>query len=278
MRFQLLINLSNGRTLMQSEGLITATLLVAIFLGIACTALLAFEIGLKVGKWRSRQANPESEVAARVITTGVLSMLAFVVGFTFRLGTDHFDSRNQALHNEAISIGTAYHRADLLAEPERTKLRNLLREYVELRLQGSRAANPHQVIARLRLLQEQMWTQAIAAGKQANGGSPPGLVIQPLSDVIDINGERVLTNMQSRISSGIWAILCGITIVTLAAAGYFSGLTGTRRRSLAAVAYASVFAGMMVMIADVDVPRFGHFQESNQPLIDLQARITRSGQ
>ena len=122
---------------MQSQGWISATLLLTMFAGIFSAALLAFEVGLRFGKWRREQPHPESEAAARVIVTGILSMLAFVVGFTFRLGTDHFDARNQALHNEVISIGTAYHRADLLAEPERTKLRNGLREYVDLRLQGT---------------------------------------------------------------------------------------------------------------------------------------------
>jgi hypothetical protein len=259
---------------MQSQGWISATLLLTMFAGIFSAALLAFEVGLRFGKWRRERPHPESEAAARVIVTGILSMLAFVVGFTFRLGTDHFDARNQALHKEVISIGTAYHRADLLAEPERTKLRNGLREYVDLRLQGTRAANPDEVIARLRVLQETMWTQAIAAGKTANGGSTPTLLIQSMNDVIDLNAERVLRNMQSRISSGVWAFLSGISILAVAAAGYFTGLTNTRRRSLTAVAYALVLAGMIVIIADVDVPRFGHFHESNQPLIDLKVRLT----
>ena len=119
-----------------------------------------------------------------------------------------------------------------------------------------------------------MWAQAIAAGKTANGSSTPTLLIQSLNDVIDLNAERVLRNMQSRISSGVWAFLSGISILAVAAAGYFTGLTNTRRRSLTAVAYALVLAGMIVIIADVDLPRFGRFHESNQPLIDLQLRLT----
>lgn len=260
---------------MHSEALIAAALLIVIFVGITLATIVAFRVGLKIGRWKSGSTDPESIAGARVITTGALSLLAFVLGFTFRLGTDHFDARNQALNNEAMSISTAYHRADLLPEPERTNLRNLLREYIDVRLQGPRAKDINEVIAKLRQLQEAMWSEAISSGKAA-AGAPPTAVIQALNDVIDVNSERVLSNMQSRIPFGIWATLFAITIVSVAGVGYFSGLTGTQARSVSALVYALIFAGMIVMIADVDVPRFGHFQESNQPLVDLRGRMTQS--
>ena len=126
---------------MQSQGWISATLLLTMFAGIFSAALIAFESGLRLGKWKREQPHPESEAAARVIVTGILSMFAFVVGFTFRLGTDHFDARNQALHNANDLHRNGVSPRGFGRSRSGQKLRNGLREYVDLRLQGTKAIN-----------------------------------------------------------------------------------------------------------------------------------------
>ena len=121
---------------MHSQGLAATIVLLGLFVGTALLVLVAFECGLRIGRWRSRQPDPEPPLPARMIISSVLSLVAFVLGFTFGAAANHFDARNQALDNEAVSISTAYHRADLLPEPERTTLRRLLREYIDLTAQG----------------------------------------------------------------------------------------------------------------------------------------------
>src|SRR5215471_6685096 len=111
---------------MHSQGLAAAIVLLGLFIGTAFVVLVAFECGLRIGRWRSQQPDPEPPLPARMIISSVLSLLAFILGFTFGVAVSHFDGRNQALDHEAISISTAYHRADLLPEPERTKVRELL--------------------------------------------------------------------------------------------------------------------------------------------------------
>jgi hypothetical protein len=259
---------------MQSQGLATAIILSGLFIGTAFVVLVAFECGLRIGRWRSQRPDPEPQLPARMIISSVLGLLAFILGFTFGVAVSHFDARNQALDHEAISISTAYHRADLLPEPERTKIRELLREYVDLRMGDASAVNMGEIVARIRGIQEQIWSQAVATQKATT--APPGstIVLQSLNDVIDVSAERVLRNMSSRIPTGVWAILYAMTIISMAAAGYHSGLAGARGRSLASLAYALVFAGVIVMIADVDTPGFGQFRESKQALIELRARLS----
>ncbi len=263
---------------MQSRALITTIGPWALFVGTAFAALLAFESGLRLGRWRSRQPDPEPLLPARMIISSVLGLSAFVLAFAFGIAASHFDARNQALDDEAVAIGTAYHRADLLPEPERTKLHGLLRQYVDLRLSVSQSSDTDKAILQLRLLQERIWSQAIAAPNATTGQSPHTIVIQSLNDVIDVKAERVLRNMKSQIPFGVWKLLIGISLISFAAAGYHSGLAGARRRSFAALAYALVFAGVIVMIADADLPGFGQFQANKQALIDLQGRFGTTGQ
>ena len=260
---------------MHSQGLASAIVLIGLFVGTAFVVLVSFECGLRIGRWRSQQPDPEPPLPARMIISSVLSLVAFVLGFTFGAAASHFDSRNQALDNEAVSISTAYHRADLLPEPERTTLRRLLREYIDLRVEGVTSINMEGMLARIRGIQEQIWSQTVAIQKEATA-QPPSPVVQSLNDVIDVSAERVLRNMGSRIPVGVWFILYAITMIAVAAAGYHSGLAGARGRSLAAIAYALAFAGVIAMIVDIDTPQFGQFQENKQALMELRTRLTVS--
>jgi hypothetical protein len=208
-----------------------------------------------------------------MIISSVLNLLAFLLAFTFGLAQSHFDTRSEALHDEAIAIGTAFHRADLLPEPRRTQLRSLIRQYVDLRLEASRSPDVEKVIPRLRQLQERIWTEAIGTGKNESGAIPPPILLQSLNDMIDVQSERVQKNMRARIPRVVWGFLSGAILISIAAAGYHSGLMGNRRRSFASLAYALVFAAVAVMIADADSPRFGQFETDHEALHELQARL-----
>jgi len=247
-------------------------LLVALFGGTVLATLLAFEGGLRFGSWRSHQPDPEQLLPVRLLVTSTMGLLSFILGFTFGLASSHFDSRNQSAFDEAIAIGTAYRRTGLLPDPDRDKLRHLIREYVDLRLEVSRFPKTEGAVPRLRQLQERMWAHAAAAGRAgADAASVPPL-LQSLSDVIDVHGERVLAGMQSRIPLGVWLSLHGIMVVSVAAAGYHAGLSGTRR-SVAAIAYALVFAGVITIIGAGDIPGSSQLQASHKELRELRARL-----
>jgi hypothetical protein len=92
--------------------------------------------------------------------------------------------------------------------------------------------------------------------------------------LIEINAqaERVLTGIRSRIPIVVWVILNAIMAISVAAAGYHAGLAGTQR-SIAAVAYALVFAAVIVLITAADIPGVSQLRTSHQALVDLQERL-----
>jgi len=122
-----------------------------------------------------------------------------------------------------------------------------------------------------------MWDLAMSTEKNETGTMPPSILLQSLNDMIDSQSERVLTNMRARIPAIVFAFLGGAILISIAAAGYHSGLAGNRHRSFAALAYALVFAAVAVMIADADSPQFGQFRADRQALQELQARLTAAG-
>jgi hypothetical protein len=246
--------------------------LAALFGGTVLATLLAFEGGLRFGRWRSHQPDPEQLLPVRLLVTSIMGLLSFILGFTFGLASSHFDARSQSAFNEAIAIGTAYRRAGLLPDPDRAKIRHSIRDYIDLRLEVSRFPNTEGAVPRLRQLQEQMWAHAAAAGQQDAASAFVTPLLQSLSDVIEVHGERVIAGMRSRIPLGVWLSLHGIMVISVAAAGYHAGLSGTRR-SVAAIAYALVFAVVIVIIAAGDIPGSDQLQASHEELRDLRARL-----
>ena len=247
--------------------------LVAVFILTVVVALLAFEGGLRFGRWRSQQPDPEPLLPVRTLVASILHLLAFILGFVFGLSSSHFDARSRSIFDESNAIGTAYHRADLLSDPERTNMQRLLLEYVDVRLDLSRSRRiDDQVIAHVRRLQRDIWAQAVTAEKHG-GTTPATLIVQPLTDVIDVDAERVLAGVRSRIPLRVWLGLYSIMILSLAAAGYHAGLAGART-SFAAVAYSLVFAAVIVMIVAGDIPGSDQFEASRQVLTELRGRLT----
>jgi hypothetical protein len=259
--------------LMQWPIAIFPYLLPAIFLVTATAILVSFHLGAMLGRRATRCANPEPQVPMTSLVSGTLSLLAFVLGFTFGLASSHSDSRDDTLYAEALAIGVAYHRTDLLPLPARDVVRSSILEYLDLRVETTRSPEFDKAVFKLRKLQQRIWTEAIGDGDDAGGPAPPSLLVQSLNDVIHVHGERALAEMRSRISTVVWSVLCAITVLAVAAAGYYHGLYGGRR-SFPAVAYAFILALVIVMIIDLDTPQFGRLKANHQAFVDLRERLT----
>ena len=116
-----------------NAGLIAAILLVI--------ALAAIEIGFRFGR-RSQGAALDDDSKAHINATqaSTLGILALLLAFTFSLSLQRFDTRSDAMVDEANAIGTAYLRAQMLPAPLRDETRASLRDYVDVRVQAGHVA------------------------------------------------------------------------------------------------------------------------------------------
>lgn len=237
------------------------------------TLLLAFA-AVELGRWFGRrrqhqQAEPEAPVGAAVAAT--LGLLAFILAFTFGMAASRFDARKQMVVQDANSIGTTYLRASLMPDPPASKLRGLLREYTDVRVDaGLHPEHFAAALARLDELQRTIWSEAAAAATQ-HSNVMTGLFIASLNDMIDTHGLR-LAAIRNRIPTAIWVFLFLTAGVGMLSIGYQAGLSGSRR-SVAATALVLAFSGVIMLIADLDRPEKGFLRISQQPMIDLQASM-----
>lgn len=110
--------------------------IIIIYVCVAFVMLISCEIGYQLGKRFRTVQDKEAQSSVSPMVGGLLGMLAFVLAFTFSIAASHHSSRKENVLDEANAIGTAYLRSDLLEMKYQTKVKQLLREYVSIRLQS----------------------------------------------------------------------------------------------------------------------------------------------
>src|SRR5688572_32319884 len=121
---------------MINAGMLDSLPIWFVFLLTAAMIVLSVEAGYRIGGFRARKSAQEREAPIDSMVGSTLGLLAFMLAFTFGMATSRYDARKQFVVDESAAIRTADLRAQLLAEPQRNGIRTLLREYVDVRLNG----------------------------------------------------------------------------------------------------------------------------------------------
>lgn len=234
--------------------------------------LLSIEAGYWLGRSRCRHSEDEKEAPVGAIVGATLGLLAFVLAFTFGLAASRFDARRQIVVEEANAIGTTYLRAGLLPDGRGVKVRKLLGEYVDARLEVIQTGDIEHVLRRSEQLHRELWNEAEAVGQQHPDSIVVGLFIQALNETIDVHSTRVLVGLQNRLPGILWATLYLVTMLTMAGVGYHEGLSKSRR-SLAILVLVLAFSAILTMVADLDRPQEGFLRVSQSAMFDLRKMI-----
>lgn len=242
-----------------------------IFLVSTAIIMLASEIGRRLGVHASNRGNDN----VATLEGAILGLLALMIGFTFAMALARFESRRDAVLNEANSIGTTALRARMLPAPHNTESIALLKDYLQLRIDLSRhvatVSELNAAIDRSNGIQEALWRQAKAVTAKEPRMVPTGLYIQSLNEMID-NQEKRLTAARNSVPKIVLLALYGVATFASAFTGYAAGLEARHSR-LPVYAMAGLISGVILLIQDLDRPTTGFITVSQQPLVDAAASI-----
>jgi hypothetical protein len=257
---------------MISQQLLDPLPVLAVFVLFALLAGIAYEVGFRTGRWWQERTPDEKEGPTAMLVGSILALLAFLLAVSMGMASDRFDQRRALVLAEANSIGTTYLRAGYLPEPTSSETRELLRAYVPLRINVADRAQLAANFERSAELLDSMWLKAEALARTTDRGDLVAIYIESLNDTIDLHETRVTAIVYARVPETILLLLIAGSILTLGMVGYSAGLT--RRRSVVtAVALVVVLGAVLTVIVDLDRPRDGFLQVSQQPLVDLQRQI-----
>ena len=242
-----------------------------VVIGLVVGVGVSHEIGFWLGsKTRSDDAPFDQQVALVRASTGAL--VAFLVAFAFSGAASRFVDRIDIVVKEANALGTAYLRADTIAEPQRSELKDALKEYtadrvVLLSREGRDRIEP--LLAKVSGLHERMWRSAIEATQ--DNAPLMSVVLPPINEVIDLHSVH-LAMARRHLPIPIMTLLLGTAAISLRIIGFGNGRVGRRFSALDSV-YGAVLAVALWMTIDLDYPGMGLIRVGNLPLAETFAAM-----
>jgi hypothetical protein len=239
--------------------------------GLIAGFLAAHEIGFWLGS-RTRSADESFDRQIGLVRTSTAALVAFLIAFAFSGAASRFIDRLDIIVKEANALGTAYLRADAIAEPQRGELKAALKAYTTDRvmlLSREKRDQIEPLLAKVNGLHERMWRAAIAATK--DNAPLMMVVLPPINEVIDFHATH-LAMARRHLPNPIMAVLLGAAAIGVGMIGFGNGRLG-RRFSVLDSVYGIVLAVALWITIDLDYPGIGIIGVSNLVVVETLATM-----
>jgi len=239
-----------------------------VYVATVALVLIAAEIGFRIGIWlQNRNPAGKAPITGAVVGS-MLGLMAFLLAFCIGIVINQHNGRKAMVVTEANAIGTAYLRSSFLGESDRESSRDLLREYVEVRLAA--AADPtllDSAIVRSEDIHGQLWAIVEDSVGQGAESAIMALYVDSINEVIDVHSLR-LAALDLRLPSQFGRMLYAATLLSFLLVGVASSADG-KRDTIAILLFALAFVTVFVIIVDLDRPQEGLLTVSQTALSDL---------
>jgi hypothetical protein len=205
-----------------------------------------------------------------IIRAASLTLLSLIIGFTFSMAGSRYDQRKNSEEAEANAIGTEYVRADLLPAADATKVRELLKNYLDQRVLFYTSCDSQQlrrIDSDTTRLQNDLWSVV-----QAHAGVQPtstvALTVAGMNDVLNSEGYTQAA-WWNHIPVAAWLLMTAIAIYCNLLIGYSAQRSNKRLFLILPLAVSVSF----FLIADIDSPRGGLIRVQPQNLVRLAGAL-----
>lgn len=243
----------------------------SIAVGLLGLLFVAFWTGRRLGR-----ADDSDQTHLGVIQGASLGILGLLIGFSFSGAMGRFGDRREVLVREANAVSTAWMRTDLLPPDARGRLRGEMVEYARARLSLFEAAGAdvgERAEAAVAVVQDRLWRDACVCVGESE--SLRQMILPPLNEAFDLRSERNAA-ARSHIPGAVVAALILSAILSTAMISYGQ----SRRRApvlFPAVGLVLLIGTVIWITIDLDFPRSGLVQVSDQPLRELLTQMTTPG-
>ncbi len=182
-----------------------------------------------------------------------LTLLALIIGFSFSMAVSRYDQRKNYEEAEANAIGTEYLRADLLPAEQAATVRQLLKKYVDQRVNfylGNEPGSPDAGTGPI-TIQNELWSSVVHAA----AAQPTPVLALTVSGMNDIFNTKADTHAAwlNRIPTTAWALMLLIAVFSNLLLGYRDRSSGI----LPLVVLPLIASIAFFLIADIDSPYVG---------------------
>jgi hypothetical protein len=209
-----------------------------------------------------------------VIQAALLGLVGLILAFGLTLAVGRYEQRRATVVDEANAIGTTYLRAQLLAEPVRSRTLALLRPYTDTSILLSHevpgSAREGTTIAASGAMQRRLWRLAGEALVAAPVASAPRLYVDSLNTTFDAQSSRV-ASLKNRVPGAVLALELFSAAVALGLLAVYLAILG---RGVATVLLAAGLITLLLLITfDLDRPTRGVIRVPDGPLVSARASM-----
>ena len=214
---------------------------------------------------RVRALKEEDRDDFAVVLGATLTLLGLLIGFSFSMAVSRYDQRKNYEEAEANAIGTEYVRADLLPADDRSRVRELLKKYIDQRVLFYTTRSKQtlgKIDADTAELQNELWS----AMRPRTAQNTPllALAVSGMNDVLNSQGYTQAA-WRNRIPIAAWGLMMAIAICCNLLIGY-----GARRRDWRIFLILPVTVSItFFLICDIDSPSGGGIRVIPENLISL---------
>ena len=204
----------------------------------------------------------------------LLGLVGLILAFGLSLAVGRYQDRRTDVVTDANAIGTAYLRAQTIAEPGRSDSLALLRTYTDLAIKVTREVPGSSSLAATTAeqgrVQRDLWRLAGEAMNRNPQGSAPRLYVDSLNAMIDEQTVR-LSGLNNRVPNAVlWLELLAAALALGILALYLSMLG----RGHVTVGAAAILVSILVVVTfDLDRPTRGMITVPATPLVATRASM-----
>ena len=176
------------------------------------TMILALYAGRK---FALKKLNLESDKIGAV-SGSLLGLFAFILGFTYSMSNQRYDTRRDMIIQEANEIGTAVLRADVFPDSVRIPLRADFRKYVEARILYYESKTDYdkmeKAMSDAKMHGASIWNRVAEFNKKSPNAAT-AMAMASVNSMLDAETERFYKSI-ARVPDTIIALLFLLGIVT----------------------------------------------------------------
>jgi hypothetical protein len=247
-----------------------------LFILITAAVIGMLELGYRIGRRTHRRfPKEEKESPVGAFAGAMLGLSAFMLGFTFNIAAERYQTRKERVRDQVNAIQTAYLRVDFLPEADRVESRQLIKDYVsEIVKSPYHKGVPSTEVLRQSLPfgngPRRLWAIGAENGRKQADSNTVALYIESLNRLFSIQAERAMLEAPV-VRLPIWGALCALTFLAVMGVAYQSGIAGSKRSKVGFL-LAGSFALVMSLIADLDRVG-GYIKVPTQAFEDLQRSL-----
>ena len=209
-----------------------------------------------------------------VLQGALLGVVGLILAFGLTLAVGRYQDRRAATVTEANAIGTTYLRAQLIAEPARSRSLALLRSYTDLALHVSKevpgSSGMRRTTAAEGVLQRRLWRLAGQSTDAAPIATAPRLYVDSLNATIDAQSAR-LSSLTNRVPGEVLVLEVVGALIAMGLLALHISVLG--RGLVPMLAAAALVTLLLIVTFDLDRPTRGLIKVPDAPLAAVRASM-----